>query len=117
MKKHFLWFAAILIGISFQIFCNGNESVNIESKYLNHNDSVKYVGMQQCRACHTDIYNSYIETGMGKSFDLATPQKSSADFTKHHVVYDKLKNLYYHPYWKNNAMYILEYRLEGKDTI
>ena len=116
-KKHFLWFAAILIGISLQIFCNSNESTTIESKYLNHNDSVKYVGMQQCRACHADIYNSYIETGMGKSFDLATPQKSSADFTKHHVVYDKFKNLYYHPYWKNNTMYILEYRLEGKDTI
>ena len=116
-KKHFLWFAAILIGISFQIFCNSNESTTIESKYLNHNDSVKYVGMQQCRACHADIYNSYIETGMGKSFDLATPQKSSADFTKHHVVFDKFKNMYYHPYWKNNTMYILEYRLEGKDTI
>jgi Flp pilus assembly protein TadD len=116
-KKHFLWFAAILIGISFQIFCNNNQTATIESKYLNHNDTVKYVGMQQCRACHADIYNSYIETGMGKSFDLATPQKSSADFTKHHVVFDKFKNLYYHPYWKNNAMYILEYRLEGKDTI
>ncbi len=116
-KKHFLWFAAILIGISFQIFCNSNESAPIESKYLNHNDTVKYVGMQQCRACHADIYNSFIETGMGKSFDLATPQKSSADFTKHHVVYDKFKNMYYHPYWKNNTMYILEYRLEEKDTI
>jgi hypothetical protein len=116
-KKHFLWFAAILIGISFQIFCNSNESTTIESKYLNHNDSVKYVGMQQCRACHANIYNSFTETGMGKSFDLATPQKSSADFTKHHVVYDKFKNLYYHPYWKNNSMYILEYRLDGKDTI
>ncbi len=117
MKKNFLWFAAILIGISFQIFCNSNESTTIESKYLNHNDSVKYVGMQQCRACHADIYNSFIETGMGKSFDLATPQKSSADFTKHHVVYDKFKNMYYHPYWKNNTMYIIEFRLEEKDTI
>jgi Flp pilus assembly protein TadD len=116
-KKHFLWFAAILIGISFQIFCNNYNTVSIESKYLNHHDSVKYVGMQQCRACHAAIYNSFIETGMGKSFDLAAPQKSSADFTKHHVVFDKYKNLYYHPFWENNSMYILEYRLQGKDTI
>ncbi len=104
--------------ILFNIFCNiNNENIKEQSKYLNHNDTVKYVGMQQCRACHQDIYNSFIETGMGKSFDLATPQKSSADFTKHHVVYDKFKNLFYHPYWNNNTMFILEYRMQGKDTI
>jgi len=73
--------------------------------------------MQQCRSCHADIYNTFIETGMGKSFDLATKQKSNADFSKHHVVYDKFKNLYYHPFWKNNNMFILEYRMNGKDTI
>lgn len=108
----------LILSVLLNIFCNEiNENDKIESKYLNHHDSVKYVGMQQCRACHSAIYNSFIETGMGKSFDLATKQKSSADFSKHHVVYDKFKNLYYNPYWKNNAMYILEYRLQGKDTI
>jgi tetratricopeptide (TPR) repeat protein len=54
---------------------------------------------------------------MGKSFDLATKQKSSADFSKNHVVYDKGKNLFYHPFWKNNTMFIMEFRLDGKDTI
>ena len=100
------------------IRCGNNAEKAIEkSKYLNHNDSVKYVGMQQCRSCHADIYNTFIETGMGKSFDLATKQKSSADFSKHHVVYDKFKNLYYHPFWKNNNMFIMEYRMNGKDTV
>ncbi len=100
------------------IGCGNNaEKATEKSKYLNHNDSVKYVGMQQCRSCHADIYNTFIETGMGKSFDLATKQKSSADFSKHHVVYDKFKNLYYHPFWKNNNMFIMEYRMNGKDTV
>jgi Tfp pilus assembly protein PilF len=97
--------------------CGQNLNEKNDTKYLNHNDSVKYVGMQQCRSCHADIYNTFIETGMGKSFDLASKQKSSADFSKHHVVYDKFKNLYYHPFWKNNNMFILEYRMNGKDTI
>ena len=116
MKQHVNFF--IIAFVLFCVFCNNeNDKSKNESKYLNHHDSVKYVGMQQCRACHAAIYNSFIETGMGKSFDLATPQKSSANFKKHHVVYDKFKNLYYHPYWKYNSMYILEYRLQGIDTI
>jgi Tfp pilus assembly protein PilF len=97
--------------------CGQNLDKKIDTQYLNHNDSVKYVGMQQCRSCHADIYNTFIETGMGKSFDLATKQKSNADFSKHHVVYDKFKNLYYHPFWKNNNMFIMEYRMNGKDTV
>ncbi|MFA9213986.1 MAG: tetratricopeptide repeat protein [Candidatus Methylacidiphilales bacterium] len=119
--KHKFYF--LLISLLITIFwlnmgCGNNAEKAVEkSKYLNHNDTVKYVGMQQCRSCHADIYNTFIETGMGKSFDLATKQKSSADFSKHHVVYDKFKNLFYHPFWKNNNMFILEYRMNGKDTV
>lgn len=110
------FFLIALFGLN--IGCGNHADKAVEkSKYLNHNDSVKYVGMQQCRSCHADIYNTFIETGMGKSFDLATKQKSSADFSKHHVVYDKFKNLYYHPFWKNNNMFIMEYRMNGKDTV
>ena len=32
------------------------------NQYLNHNDTVKYVGKEQCKNCHVDIYNSYIQT-------------------------------------------------------
>ncbi|MES2654601.1 MAG: tetratricopeptide repeat protein [Bacteroidota bacterium] len=109
----------IACAVMVSVFCGTeqNTTATNTSPYLNHNDTVKYVGMQQCRACHEGIYKTFIETGMGKSFDLATKQKSSADFSKHHVVYDKFKNLYYHPYWQNNNMYIMEFRLKGKDTI
>jgi len=117
-KFYFLLISLLITIFWLNMGCGNNAEKAVEkSKYLNHNDSVKYVGMQQCRSCHADIYNTFIETGMGKSFDLATKQKSSADFSKHHVVYDKFKNLYYHPFWKNNNMFILEYRMNGKDTI
>lgn len=108
----------IACAVMVSVFCGTEQNAATNtSPYLNHNDTVKYVGMQQCRACHEGIYKTFIETGMGKSFDIATKQKSSADFSKHHVVYDKFKNLYYHPYWQNNNMYIMEFRLKGKDTI
>lgn len=117
-RLYFIIVSFLITVFWLNIGCGNNAEKAIEkSKYLNHNDSVKYVGMQQCRSCHADIYNTFIETGMGKSFDLATKQKSSADFSKHHVVYDKFKNLYYHPFWKNNNMFITEYRMNGKDTV
>ena len=101
------------------IKCNSDSNSQKESSttYLNHNDTVKYVGIQTCRSCHNEIYQTFIKTGMGSSFDVASKSKSAADFSVHQVVYDAFKNLYYHPFWKNDSMYIMEYRMDGKDTI
>lgn len=85
--------------------------------YDNHHDSVKYVGMETCRSCHADIYNTFIETGMGKSFGKATRTKSAADFSKNHVVYDKENDFWYTVYWQGEEMWMKEFRLRAKDTI
>ena len=87
-----------------------------ELAYLNLNDTVKYVGMENCRQCHADIYRTFIETGMGKSFDHATKTKSAARFD-HTVVHDTLLNLNYYPFWKDDSLHILEFRMKGKDTV
>lgn len=87
------------------------------STYLNHDDSVHYVGINTCKQCHMDIYKTFIHTGMGQSFDLATKTKSSAKFDKHSVVYDKSSDFYYHPFWDKDSLKITEFRLDGKDTI
>ncbi len=85
--------------------------------YLNVNDTVKYVGAPTCILCHQNIGESFMHTGMGESFDIATKQKSAAQFGPHVAVYDKFKDFYYHPFWKNDSLYVLEYRLKGRDTI
>jgi hypothetical protein len=100
----------------------GSNSPKEESKttapaYLNLSDSVKYVGINTCKLCHQDIYNSFIQTGMGKSFDVASKAKSSARFDKHSVIYDKYEDFYYFPFWDKDSLKIKEYRLEGKDTV
>ncbi len=85
--------------------------------YLNHADTARYVGINTCKLCHQGIYNTFIETGMGKSFAGATRKKSSGDF-KTSVIYDKFSDFYYKSYWgKNDSLYFLEFRLKGKDTI
>ena len=83
--------------------------------YLNHSDSAKYVGMNTCKLCHQGIYNSFIKTGMGKSLDVASKQKSAADFSKA-TIYDKFSNMHYNAFWQNDSLYFKEYRMEKNDT-
>jgi len=58
-----------------------------------------------------------METGMGKSFGLATMQKTSARFNSQAQADDHFRNLHYHPFWQLDSLYLLEFRLEGNDTI
>lgn len=88
-----------------------------ESLWKNvYDTSAKYVGMETCRSCHNEIYETYIQTGMGQSFDHATQKKSAAVFDEHALVYDQQNDFYYKPYWQDDRLYIMEYRLTGKDT-
>jgi Flp pilus assembly protein TadD len=102
------------------IYCNRDPKPNndwVKEKFLNLHDSVTYVGMKTCLSCHKDVHDHYIHTGMGRSFDLATMERSDAKFDEHALVYDKDKDFYYKPFFEDSILYVLEYRLAGKDTI
>ncbi|MEO1436069.1 MAG: tetratricopeptide repeat protein [Bacteroidota bacterium] len=119
MKK---WgFLALLISACMTLtYCSRepNQAINMETElYLNLHDSVEYVGMNQCRACHQNIYETFIETGMGRSFDHASKAKSDAVFDKHALVYDEELDFYYKPYWDGDTLVIKEFRLSGTDTV
>lgn len=125
--SNFKYTFAVLIVLSglffFSCESGGNSSSKfIETKkkdsllYFNHSDTAKYVGINTCRLCHQDIYNTFIETGMGKSFDLASQSKSAGDYHKS-VIYDKIGDFYYKAFWDKDSLKFLEYRLQGKDTI
>ncbi len=96
-------------------FCNPDNQ-GVSDQFLNLNDTVKFVGMQTCRSCHSNVYDSYIKTGMGQSFGKAAYSKTAATFSEHDVVYDKTLDFYYKPFFRDSVMYVLEYRIEGKDT-
>ncbi|MBC7425172.1 MAG: tetratricopeptide repeat protein [Bacteroidia bacterium] len=112
---------ATCFGFLLAIFCcspSDKKVVAAEvSPYLNLGDSAHYLGINACRNCHLDKYATFLETGMGSSFDVASRLKSSAQFEGIKPVYDSFKNLYYFPFWKNDKMFISEYRLKGKDTV
>jgi Cytochrome c554 and c-prime/Tetratricopeptide repeat len=89
------------------------------SVYKNiQNKEAHYVGMAKCSTCHADKYNTYIETGMGKSWGLANKAKSAALFDDAHaLVYDKKKYFYYKPFWEGDSLRFMEYRLLNGDTV
>ncbi|GJM32031.1 MAG: hypothetical protein DHS20C18_10320 [Saprospiraceae bacterium] len=108
-----------LLGIlaSILLFCTRDlPTAQIDIPYRNLADGVKYIGMETCRSCHDNVHSTFIHTGMGKSFGLATREKSAAEYGTHALVYDEKSNFYYKPYFQNDSLYILEYRLENGDT-
>ncbi|MDP3558706.1 MAG: tetratricopeptide repeat protein [Bacteroidota bacterium] len=121
-KTHIILSVSIaLIGLlKFCDFPDKKKPIDTPQKdtlvYLNHSDSAKFVGMNTCKLCHQNIYNSFIKTGMGKSLNIATKQKSSADFSNAKI-YDKFSNMHYNAFWKNDSLFFNEYRLKKKDTI
>ncbi len=119
MKKlRTIIFITISVVLCYVVSCDKKQhAATVQSPYLNLNDTAQYVGMNTCKGCHEDIYKSYIKTGMGKSFDVASIQKTAADFTNQHLIFDTINDLYYQPYFKNDTFYIHEYRLQGVDTI
>ncbi len=82
-----------------------------------YDTAAHYVGMQTCRGCHNDIYETFMQTGMGQSFDHATKKKSAADFDQHALVYDKQLDFYYKPFWRSDSLYVMEYRVDAGDTV
>jgi len=106
----------MLFILSILLFSCKRGEVSTYTEYLNHNDTVKYIGKQQCRACHAEIYDSYIQTGMGQSFHFATKQHSSLSDSEMPIIHDTIKNLSYQPFWKNDSLYLKEFRIKGMDT-
>lgn len=86
------------------------------SPFRNLHDSVQYVGIETCKGCHSDKHSTFVHTGMGQSFGLATAQKSAAQFDQP-AVYDPKRDFYYWPYWAGDSLRILEFRLKGRDTV
>jgi len=113
--------AIVLYGLFFSAIaltlfnCHSEEN----NPFLNaEKGKASYVGMETCKSCHYGIYETFIQTGMGESWGLANKQKSAADFSPSKaLVYDSVKDFYYKPFWDGDSLSILEFRLQGKDTV
>jgi len=106
---------ALVISIFFASYCH-RPNKESSSLYYSLSDTARYAGMQACRGCHADVYESYIKTGMGQSFHYASKSKSAAGLSLN-AVYDSIKNFYYKPYWMGDSLFVDEFRLAGDDTV
>lgn len=115
--KVFLGLLLMCIAVSIMATRCGNlRQQNNDLIWLNHHDTVDYVGTATCLQCHNDKH-TFLHTGMGMSFDSAVSQKSLADFGTKALVYDSVSDFWYRPFWKEDQLFVEEFRLDGKDTI
>ncbi len=115
LKKKTITIILLSLSCLLVTFCREKKRPKSNQTYLNLSDTAQYAGMESCRGCHANVFNTFIHTGMGQSFDLATKEKSKANFD-HALVYDSIGNYYYHPYWSGDSLMLMEFRLDGKDT-
>jgi hypothetical protein len=114
-----IW-SALLIAIFCLAQCQqaSHETASIPDKpvWWNHADSVGYVGIETCKSCHYDIYQSYRETGMGRSFGRATAQRSAMD-SGHTDLFDSIGQWSYRMHVGSDGLFLRESRSVGTDTL
>ncbi len=106
----------LFIGCSENATKTEQKTAAAKPTYLNHAADVNYTGIKSCVGCHQDIYQTYLQTGKGRSFHLPDPGNVIENFQAK-PVYDKFSDLYYRAYWQGADMFIAEFRLQGKDTV
>ena len=84
--------------------------------YLNHSDTVKYVGIETCKQCHSDKFQTFQHTGMGQSFGKADSLKSAANFNEE-FIHDPFIDFNYSPFWEGDELVLIEYRITNGDTV
>lgn len=109
--------ASVCFLFIFVFRCTISNDEPSDETYLNHSDTALYLGKEACASCHFDKMSTFVHTGMGMSFDSASRAKSSAVFSQQHILYDSFRNFYYQPFWRNDQLFVKEYRLKGADTI
>ena len=71
---------------------------------------VAYVGNKECAYCHREISQSFLRTGMGRSFYRPGAQPDIEDYTDNNHVYDRQNNLHYEMIAAADGYYQVEYR-------
>jgi Flp pilus assembly protein TadD len=116
MYRHLLSILALVSLICVNIW-SCQSWFNSGKQYASLQPETAYVGMAKCQSCHAEIFDDYIQTGMGRSLYLPKASDTIEDFSPQSSVYDPMANLNYQAQWREGKLSILEYRLNGQDTI
>lgn len=114
-----IWTALLIVIFSLaQCQQSGQKAAIIpdDPVWWNHADSVGYVGIESCKNCHYDIYQSYRETGMGRSFGRATAERSAMDDGPTDL-FDSIGQWTYRMCVGSDGLFLNESRSVGTDTL
>ncbi len=66
-----------------------------------------------CAGCHQDVYRTYTQTGMGRSFYRPSPKNMVEDFTAHNTFYHQPSNSYFTMIRRDGNYYQRRYQLDA----
>lgn len=96
---------------------SGDYKTDHDVLYANTAKTVKYVGSEECATCHQSIYQSYMQSEMGRSMSRLDSTNIIEEYPQTYEVYDSVKNFYYQMVKKDGRFYQREYRLNGKGRL
>lgn len=73
-------------------------------------DSADYVGTEACASCHSEIAESYDETGHGQSLSSFDPTTAPEQFQENTLVHHEATNLSYEAFRRNDTLYQRAFR-------
>lgn len=83
------------------------------AEFLNLAPETKYVGDDDCALCHSEIFKSFKQTGMGRSFYTPAAIDLSTEVARNAHVYDSTSNFHYEVLLREGQLHQIEYRLDG----
>ena len=109
MKRRIL--PAVIASLFILSFWYYYSSVYNNNTYFdNLAPDVAYVGNEECAYCHREISESFLRTGMGRSFYRPGAQPDIEDYTDNNHIYDSNNNLHYEMIAAKDGYYQVEYR-------
>ncbi len=82
--------------------------------FLNIDNETAYVGDDECAVCHEDIFNTFLQTGMGRSFYSLSEDNLIEDFETNNHVYDPKSDFHYEMTFEDGKLQQDEYRLNAR---
>lgn len=88
------------------------------TEYLNTRLGVEYVGDEACRLCHLGQYESFKQTGMGRSMDYPSISDNLGEFVKPVTLHKKELNRFYSSWSEDGKFFHRESQLDaaGNET-
>jgi tetratricopeptide (TPR) repeat protein len=84
--------------------------------YANTDRSVRYVGSEKCKQCHEEIYQSYMQSEMGRSMYPVSGMPAIEQFPSP-IIRDEQLNFSYQAFTRDGKLYQREFRTHADGSI